>query len=162
MRLILVATTVALISSTAIAAPAPAPAPTTGTGSMMGSGTMTGSGNTMGTGNMMGSGTMKGVGTKKGSAMVMGSGTMMIHHKVADYAKWRVFYDADQVNRTAAGLTSCKVQSSMDDASDVLIFCNMADVAKARSFASSKPLADTMSKAGVIGKPEIVFLTSPK
>jgi len=116
----------------------------------------------MGSGNMMGSGTMKGAGARTGSAMMMGSGTMMIHHKVADYAKWRVAYDADQVNRTAAGLTNCKVLSSMDDANDVLVSCNMADLAKAKAFASSKTLADTMSKAGVVGKPEILFMTSPK
>jgi hypothetical protein len=115
-----------------------------------------------GTGNMMGSGTMKGAGARTGSAMMMGSGTMMIHHKVADYAKWRVAYDADQANRTAAGLTNCKVLSSMDDANDVLVSCNMADLAKAKAFASSKALADTMTKAGVMGKPDIMFLTSPK
>jgi hypothetical protein len=158
MRLILVATAVALISSAAIAAPAPA----TGSGSMMGTANMTGSGNMTGTGNMMGSGTMKGPGAKKGSAMMMGSGTMMIHQKVADYAKWRVVYDADQANRSAAGLTNCKVLSSMDDANDVMVSCNMSDLAKAKAFASSKTLADAMTRAGVVGKPDIMYLTSPK
>ena len=77
----------------------------------------------------------------------------MIHHKVADYAKWRVAYDTDQPNRTAAETDRLQVQRrSMDDAGDVLISCNMADVAKAKAFASSKTLArHTMSKAGVMG-----------
>jgi len=91
----------------------------------------------------------------------MGPGTMMIHHKVADYAKWRVAYDADQANRTAAGLTNCKVQRSMDDVNDVMVSCTMADVAKARTFATSKSLADAMTKAGVMGKPQIMFLAPP-
>ena len=126
------------------------PQPTMGSGNMMGSGATTGSG------------TMMGSGATMGSARMMGPGTMIIHHKVTDYAKWRVAFDADQVNRTAAGLSNCKVQRSMDDANDVMISCAMADVAKARSFADSKTLADTMSKAGVMGKPQILFLTAPK
>lgn len=140
MRLLLAATAATFVFSAAIAATAPA----------------TGSGTMMGSGNMMGTGTMK------GSAMSATSGTFVIHHKLADYTKWRVVYDADMPNRTAAGLTSCKVQRSMDDANDVLISCNMADLAKAKAFSSSKTLADTMSKAGVMGKPEFLFLASPK
>ena len=136
MRLMLAATAATLIFSAAIAASAPTP--------MMGSGTMMGSSSTM------------------GSTMSTKSGTMMIHHKVADFGKWRIAYDADQLNRTAAGLTNCRVQRSMDDATDVVISCNMADLTKAKTFATSKALADTMSKAGVVGKPEILFLSPPR
>jgi len=103
-----------------------------------------------------------GSGPMRSSGMSMGGQTMTIHHQVADYAKWRVAYDADQANRKAAGLTNCRVQRSMDDANDVLISCDMADVTKARSFTSSKALADTMYKAGVMGKPQFMYLTAPK
>jgi len=103
-----------------------------------------------------------GSGPMRSSGMSMGGQTMTIHHQVADYAKWRVAYDADQANRKAAGLTNCRVQRSMDDANDILISCDMADVTKARSFTSSKALADTMSKAGVMGKPQFMYLTAPK
>ena len=106
--------------------------------------------------------TMMGSRPMMSSGMALGSATMMIHHQVADYAKWRIAYDADQANRKAAGLTNCRVQRSLDDANDVLIMCNMTDLTKAKAFASSKMLADTMSKAGVVGKPQILFLTSPK
>ena len=97
-----------------------------------------------------------------GPAKMMGTGTMIIHHEVADYAKWRVAYDADQPNRTNAGLTHCAVQRSMDNANDVMISCNMGDTAKARTFTLSKALMETMSKAGVIGKPQFMFLSPPQ
>ena len=103
-----------------------------------------------------------GSGPMRSSGMSMVGQAMTIHHQVADYAKWRVVYDADQSNRTAAGLTNCRVQRSMDDANDVLIWCDMADVTKAKNFTTSKALADTMSKAGVIGKPQFMYLTAPK
>ena len=103
-----------------------------------------------------------GSGPMRSSGMSMGGQTMTIHHQVADYAKWRVAYDVDQPNRKVAGLTNCRVQRSMDDANDVLISCDMADVTKAKIFTSSKALADAMSKAGVMGKPQFMYLTAPK
>ena len=134
MRVLIAATVVMLLSSTAMAAPSPM----------------------MGTQPMMGSHAMM------GPARTMGAGMMVIHHKVADYNKWRVVYEADQPNRIAAGLTNCHVHQSLDDANDVFIGCSMADVVKARSFAGSKTLAETMTKAGVVGKPQILFLALPK
>ena len=83
--------------------------------------------------------------------MMAMSGMMMIHNRVADYGKWRPVYDADQSNREAAGLTNCQVHQSMENANDVLIACDMADMNKAKAFASSTTLRDTMKKAGVMG-----------
>ena len=84
--------------------------------------------------------------------------TFVIRHTVADYAKWRPGYDAHKAVRTSAGLTNCRVQSATDNANDVVIICDMADVAKAKAFASSKNLAEVMAKAGVVGKPEFYIL----
>lgn len=92
----------------------------------------------------------------------MGGGMFIIHHAVADYAKWRLAYDADRPNRLAAGLVNCHVHRSLDDAKDLVIACGMSDVVKARAFANSKPLAETMEKAGVIGKPQFLFLAPPQ
>ena len=105
---------------------------------------------------------MMGSHSMMGPARMLGAGMLIIHHRVADYAKWRVVYDADQANRTAAGLSNCHVHRSMDNANDVVIGCSMADVAKARNFASSKALAETMTKAGVLDKPQMLFLTPPQ
>lgn len=106
--------------------------------------------------------TMMGSRPMMSPGMATGTATMLIHHQVTDYAKWRTAYDADQTNRKAAGLTNCRVQRSMDDANDVMISCSMTDVAKARAFTSSPALKDTMSKAGVIGKPQFLFLAAPQ
>ena len=105
---------------------------------------------------------MMGSQTMMGAAKTAGVGTMIVHHQVADYAKWRVAYDADEPGRTAGGLVNCRVQRSLDNANDVVVTCNMTDIAKARAFASSKKLMDTMTKAGVMGKPQILFLTPPQ
>lgn len=95
------------------------------------------------------------------SASAAGS-TLIIRQTVADYAKWRPAYDAHKAVRTHAGLTNCRVQSTTDNANDVFVICDMADVAKAKAFTSSKNLAEVMTKAGVMGKPEFFFLAAAR
>jgi len=84
---------------------------------------------------------------------------MIVHHTVADYAKWRPAFDADVPNQVAAGLTDPHVYQSAGKPNTITITFNMADVTKAQAFAASKALKATMKKAGVVGKPEIFFLT---
>lgn len=89
-------------------------------------------------------------------------GIMIIHHQVADYAKWRVVFDRDQPSREAAGLTNCQVRQSFDDPNDVVVSCDMADLGTAKKFSASNIMKDAMKKAGVKGKPEKFYLTSPR
>ncbi|HEV7158510.1 MAG TPA: hypothetical protein VGN38_09165 [Caulobacteraceae bacterium] len=96
------------------------------------------------------------------SAVAAGSPLLVIHHKVADYAKWRPAYDADQPARTAAGLTGCQVRPTISDPNDIYIACQMADVAKAKAFTAAPRLAAKMKGAGVVGKPEFHFLSAPR
>jgi hypothetical protein len=83
----------------------------------------------------------------------------VIHHTVADYAKWRPGYDAHKSVRDAAGLTNCEVRSAADNPNEVFIACEMASLAKAKAFTTSKSLADAMRKSGVVGKPVFYFLS---
>jgi hypothetical protein len=90
------------------------------------------------------------------------AGLMVIHHRVADYARWRPVYDAHKTMRDAAGLDYCEVRQPIGDASDVFVACNMTDVDKAKALAASNDLKDTMTKAGVQGQPVIYYLSPPK
>ena len=83
---------------------------------------------------------------------------MVVHHTVANYAKWRPVFDADKTNQVAAGLTDPHVYQSVGDPNNLTITFDMADATKAKAFATSKTLMATMKKAGVVGKPEVLFL----
>jgi len=83
---------------------------------------------------------------------------MMIHHEVANYAKWRPIFDADTSAQQAAGLSDPRVYRSVDDPNDVTVVFAMADPAKAKAFAAAKRLKDVMGNAGVKGKPVVQFL----
>ena len=88
--------------------------------------------------------------------------TFVIRQLVADYAKWRPVYDAHQPTREGAGLTNCRVKPSVYNPNDILVVCDMADLAKAKAFTASKNLADAMASAGVVGKPSFFFLAPPR
>jgi hypothetical protein len=82
---------------------------------------------------------------------------LTIHHKVKDYAAWRKGYDDHEKARHAAGVTNGRVFRSAEDPNDVLILQDVADVAKARTWLGGDELKAVMTKAGVIGPPNVRF-----
>lgn len=94
------------------------------------------------------------------SAQDSTAGVMIVQHKVADYEAWRPVYDADAAKRAAAGLTNARVYRSADDPNDIVIIADMADLAKAKAFATSETLKESMEKAGVQGEPTITYLNA--
>jgi hypothetical protein len=85
---------------------------------------------------------------------------LTMHIKVKDYATWRVGYDANEKNRTSAGITNGRVFRRAEDPNDVVILADAADVAKARSWLTSDDMKAIMQKNGVLGSPTIRFAGS--
>ena len=82
---------------------------------------------------------------------------LTIHHKIKDYAAWRKGYDDHEKARHAAGITNSRVSRSAEDPNDVLILQGVADVAQARAWLDGDELKASMTKAGVIGSPNVRF-----
>jgi hypothetical protein len=78
-------------------------------------------------------------------------------HSVKDYAKWRPGFDADSVNRKAAGGQDLAVGRNIDSANSILVAVKISDIAKARAFMADPKLKAAMDKGGVIGKPDIQY-----
>jgi hypothetical protein len=85
---------------------------------------------------------------------------LTIHHKVKDYAAWRKGYDDHEKSRHAAGVTNGRVFRSAEDPNDVLILQDVADMAKARTWLGGDELKAAMTKAGVIGSPNVRVVIS--
>jgi glutaredoxin-related protein len=83
---------------------------------------------------------------------------MVIQHKVANYRKWKPFYDGNDSARRANGLTNYVIARGIDDSNMVLIALKMADVNKAKELGSSQEMHDAMKKAGVIGIPTFDYV----
>lgn len=84
---------------------------------------------------------------------------MLIRHKVKDFRSWKPAFDAHRAARQAAGLKDLYLWHNLDDPTEVLLLFEASNPDKARSFSESPDLKDAMKKAGVVGRPDIVFLT---
>jgi hypothetical protein len=85
---------------------------------------------------------------------------LMVRHKVEDIAKWKAVFDSHLPARKAAGLTDLHVWRNSGDPNEVITLFEVSDMAKAKEFAGSSDLKEKMQSGGVIGTPEIVFLSN--
>jgi hypothetical protein len=84
---------------------------------------------------------------------------MLVRHKVRDFASWKPAYEAHRPKRDQAGLTEEHLLRGASDSNEVVLLFRAADLARAKAFADSTDLRDTMTKAGVVDRPDIYFLT---
>ena len=84
---------------------------------------------------------------------------ILIRHKVADFSKWKPVYDAHLPERKKAGLSEKTLLRSIDNQNDVVLLFEAEDLKRAQAFTESSNLREAMQKAGVVGKPDIVFLS---
>lgn len=82
-------------------------------------------------------------------------GTIVLRHKVRDFASWKRQYDEHANVRAAAGFINDRVLRMVDDPSNVVVIFEYQDLEKAREFASSPDLKAAMEAAGVIEEPTI-------
>ena len=83
---------------------------------------------------------------------------LLVRHNVADFAKWKPVYDAHLAARQKAGLREKNLLRSVDNPNEVVLLFEAEDIKRAQAFAESSDLREAMQKAGVVGKPDILFL----
>ena len=83
---------------------------------------------------------------------------VLIRHKVGDYAAWAPVYGEDAVTRRANGARDDRLFRSADDPNEVLLLIEWDDLERARLFADSDDLRESMNRAGVTDQPDIWFL----
>lgn len=83
---------------------------------------------------------------------------MLICHKVRDFASWKPGYDAHLASRRDAGLTELKLLRGAGNPNEVVILFEAQNIGRARAFAESADLRETMQRLGVLGQPDIHFL----
>jgi len=85
---------------------------------------------------------------------------VIIVHKVADFVKWKPFYDAHDSARLASGLHNYVIGRGLQDSNKVLVALKADDLEKAKAFSKDPGLKQIMQKAGVVGAPSITFVTA--
>ncbi len=85
----------------------------------------------------------------------------IIHHKVRDFAAWKSVFDDHKSVQVAAGMTNGRVFQGAENPNEVTILFDVADIARAKEFASSAELKTAMEGAGVVSAPSFHYLEGP-
>jgi hypothetical protein len=83
---------------------------------------------------------------------------MVVTHKVSNFQKWKMGYEAHDSARLAAGIHKYVLGRHVNDSNMILIAMKIDDIAKAKDFGKSADLRKTMQKLGVLGTPSIRIL----
>ena len=75
------------------------------------------------------------------------------------FPRGKLAYDSHLPARQKAGLKQEHLLRNIDNPNEVILLFEAEDVQKAREFANSSDLRETMQKAGVVDKPDIYFLS---
>lgn len=82
---------------------------------------------------------------------------LFVRHDVSDYTAWRAAYDGFDAKRRSMGVTAAAVYQSVGNPNNVTVWHDFKSADSAKAFASSPDLKAVMTKAGVIGRPQIWF-----
>ena len=88
--------------------------------------------------------------------------TVVLNHRVKDFAAWKPFFDADDVRRRSAGARVLKVGTKPEDPNDVVMIFEVDDPNSFQKMAADPELRAVMDKAGVISEPQVVLMLNER
>ena len=83
--------------------------------------------------------------------------TMLVRHQVKDFEAWKTIYDEHGSVRRRYGLSEGGLYRDDGDPNMITAVLKADDLGRAREFAASPDLKETMGRAGVISQPEIWY-----
>ena len=83
---------------------------------------------------------------------------LLVRHRVDDYGRWKPGFDEHGTTRKSHGSAGGLLLRNADDPNELVILLEWDDLAKARQFAQSDDLRETMQRLGVADRPDIYFL----
>ena len=83
---------------------------------------------------------------------------MLVRHSVQDYKAWKSVFDSVADLRRRNGEKSYRILSQENGSNNLVALFEWDSLDNARKYAASPELKEAMQRAGVVGKPEILFL----
>lgn len=84
--------------------------------------------------------------------------TILVRHKVKDFAKWKAVYDSMDAFHRAHGVKNAQILRGAEDPNQVVVLSELENLTKAREFALLDELKKIMEQGGVADHPDIYFL----
>lgn len=85
--------------------------------------------------------------------------TVLVRHKVADFTRWKSVFDGALDLRRERGEQQYKLFHDVNDPNDLTVVVEFKHRNEAEAFFQATDIAEQMQKAGVIGTPQITYLT---
>ena len=83
---------------------------------------------------------------------------LLIRHTVQDYTAWASVFDEHESTRRANGSQGSRLFRNAANPNEILLLLEWDDLERARLFADSDDLRETMTLAGVTDRPDIWYL----
>ena len=83
---------------------------------------------------------------------------MFVRHNVRDYEAWKSVFDSASDLRKRNGEKSYQILRQGNGSKELVALFAWDSLDNARKYAASAELKAAMERAGVVGKPEILFL----
>src|SRR4051794_36817085 len=74
---------------------------------------------------------------------------LLVRHKVEDYERWKPGFEEHGATRKESGSKGVRLFRNADDPNQTVIITEWDDLEKARQFAQSEDLRETMQRLGV-------------
>ena len=84
--------------------------------------------------------------------------TVIVQHKVKDFAEWKKVFDSAIEMRKSAGELSAEVFRDASNPNNITVINKWDSLENAQKFVQAPELKAAMEKAGVAGPPAIYFL----
>ncbi len=84
--------------------------------------------------------------------------TILVRHKVKDFAKWKAVYDGMDAFHRAHGVKNAQILRGAEDPNEVVVLSELENLSKAREFALLDELKKIMEQGGVADRPDVYFL----
>jgi len=84
---------------------------------------------------------------------------VLIQSQCEDYARWRQLFDERDDIRTAAGIGVSQIFQDAADPNEISVLLTFGSLETAQRFMASDDLRQAMMRSGVVGQPQIHFLT---
>lgn len=82
---------------------------------------------------------------------------VVVRHNVEDYARWKPVYDEHAAFRKETGSTGSRVLRDLNDPTNLIVISEWPSLEQAQQFAQSPNLHEVMGRAGVTGRPDVIF-----
>jgi hypothetical protein len=84
---------------------------------------------------------------------------VVLHTNVADFDSWLAAFDSHEDARRVASILGHHINRSEGDPNELSVFMGLSDLNRAKEFAASDELRERMKASGVIGAPQITYMT---